>query len=195
MITEVTVKEQAISLRKQGLTYAQISSSLNGALSVDWCKRNLKNVEHKKEEDPILVEIITLAVRPEGCTNYELTGVVMKYSPDLIDKKGSYMSQYKRKARTKNKNVLFRPSWISPTKAFESSQALYQLADCMYERLQEAVNDYTAMFPEVQDKKAILDEIVKISNSYLVREGLATRLSRNERVVERLIDRHEDNTG
>jgi hypothetical protein len=65
----------------------------------------------------------------------------------------------------------------------------------MYERLQEAVNDYTAMFPEVHDKKAILDEIVKISNAYLVREGLATRLSRNERVVERLIDRHEDKTG
>lgn len=31
------VKEQAVALRKQGLTYAQISSSLNGALSVDWC--------------------------------------------------------------------------------------------------------------------------------------------------------------
>lgn len=186
------VKEQAESLRKQGMTYKQISSTLDGAVSVDWCKRNLKGVEYKKPEDPILFEIITLAVRPEGCTNYELTGVVMKYNPDMIDKKGTYMSAYKRKARDKNKNSLFRPSWISPTKAFESSQAMYQIADSMYERLQEAVQDYASMFPEVEDKKAILDEIVKISNAHLVKEGLSTRLSRHEVVVEKLIDRHQE---
>lgn len=185
------IKEQAESLRKQGMTYKQISSTLDGAVSVDWCKRQLKGVEYKKIEDPLLSEILILALRPEGCTNYELTGVVMKYNPDLIDKKGAYMSAYKRKARDKNRNSLFRPSWISPTKAFESSQAMYQIADSMYERLQEAVADYSAMFPEVQDKKAILDEIVKISNAHLVKEGLSTRLSRHEMVVEKLIERHQ----
>lgn len=184
------IKEEAVALRKQGLTYAQISSALNGAVSVDWCKRQLKGVEYKKAEDPILIEIITLAIRPEGCTNYELTGIVMKHNPELIDKKGSYMSAYKRKARDRNRNSLFRPAWISPTKAFESSQAMYNIADTIYERIQEAVSDYTNMFPEVQDKKAILDEIVKISNAHLVKEGLSTRLSRHEAVVEKLIDRH-----
>jgi hypothetical protein len=188
----LTIKEQAVSLRKQGLTYAQISSALDGAVSVDWCKRNLKTVEYKKADDPILIEIIALALRPEGCTNYELTGIVMKHNPELIDKKGTYMSAYKRKARDRNKNSLFRPSWISPTKAFESSQAMYSIADSIFERIQEAVRDYADMFPEVQDKKAILDEIVKISNAHLVKEGLSTRLSRYERVVERLIDRHSD---
>lgn len=185
-----TIREQAESLRKQGLTYKQIVGTLDGAVSVDWCKRNLKTVEHKKVEDPILLEIIELAIRPEGCTNYELKGVVLKHKPELIDKKGTYMSAYKRKARDRNKKALFRPAWISPTKAFESSQALYTLADNIYERLQEAVADYSSMFPEVQDRQAILDEIVKISNAHLVKEGLSTRLSRHEAVVEKLIDRH-----
>lgn len=188
----IEIKEQAVALRKQGLTYAQISSALDGAVSVDWCKRNLKAVEYKKTEDPILVEIIALAIRPEGCTNYELKGIVLKYNPELIDKKGTYMSAYKRKARDKNRKVLFRPAWISPTKAFESSQAMYNIADSIYERIQDAVRDYTDMFPEVEDKKAILDEIVKISNAHLVKEGLSTRLSRHEAVVEKLIDRHSE---
>lgn len=186
------IKEKAVALRKQGLTYKQIVERVDGRVSVDWCKRNLKAVEYKKAEDPILIEVIALALRPEGCTNYELTGIVMKHNPELIDKKGTYMSAYKRKARGRNKNSLFRPSWISPTKAFESSQAMYSIADSIFERIQEAVADYTDMFPEVKDKKAILDEIVKISNAHLVKEGLSTRLSRYEKVVERLIDRHSD---
>jgi hypothetical protein len=185
------LKQKAIDLRKQGLTYAQISSSLNGALSVDWCKRQLKNVEYTKQEDPILLDIVALAIRPEGCTNYELTGIVLKYKPELLGQKGDYMTPYKRKARAKNKNSLFRPSWISPTKALESQQTLYSLADCLYERIQEAVEDYTSQFPEVQDKKAVLDELVKISNGYLLVEGLSTRLARNEVVVEKLIERHK----
>jgi len=34
-------KEEAIKLRKQGLTYSEISKLLN--CSLDWCKKNLKN--------------------------------------------------------------------------------------------------------------------------------------------------------
>lgn len=180
-------KQQAIVLRQQGHTYPEISQALS--VSVDWCKRNLKGVKVTKKVDPILSEIMELALRPEGCTNYELTGVVYKHNQELIGK-GDYMSSYKRKARSKNKNCLFRPAWISPTKAVESQQALYSLANDLYERIQEAVADYTSLFPEVEDKKSVLDELVKISNGYLLPEGLSTRLARHEIVVEQLCGRH-----
>lgn len=35
------LKQKAIDLRKQGLTYAQISSTLDGAVSVDWFMNKL----------------------------------------------------------------------------------------------------------------------------------------------------------
>ena len=39
------LKEEAISLRLSGLTYPEISSTLNGALSIDQCKRLLKGIK------------------------------------------------------------------------------------------------------------------------------------------------------
>lgn len=39
------LKEQAIALRKQGLTYPEISSSLNGAFSIDMCKKYLRGIK------------------------------------------------------------------------------------------------------------------------------------------------------
>lgn len=183
------IKDKAIQLRKEGHTYPEISQALG--VSVDWCKRNLRGINYKKPEDPVLSAIIQLAARPEGCTNYEITGLVFKHSEELIGK-GDYMSSYKRKARAKNKSCLFRPAWISPTKALESQQVLYTLANDLYERIQEAVADYTSLFPEVEDKKAVLDEIVKISNGHLIPEGLNTRLMRHEALVEQLCERYND---
>lgn len=38
------LKQEAVKLRKDGLTYAQISSALSGAFSVDQCKKHLKGI-------------------------------------------------------------------------------------------------------------------------------------------------------
>lgn len=47
------LKERATALRKQGLTYLQISSALDGAFSVDQCKKYLRGVK----PDPIRNDI------------------------------------------------------------------------------------------------------------------------------------------
>lgn len=39
------LKEKALELRKSGLTYSEISSALNGAFSVDQCKKLLKGIK------------------------------------------------------------------------------------------------------------------------------------------------------
>src|SRR4030066_398208 len=73
------IKEQATTLRQQGMTYAEISSALDGVVSVDWCKKNLKGVTKPKPVDTCVEEIIALGLRPQGVTDYEATGIVFKY--------------------------------------------------------------------------------------------------------------------
>lgn len=42
---KVELREQALELRASGLTYSEISSALNGAFSVDQCKKLLKGIK------------------------------------------------------------------------------------------------------------------------------------------------------
>lgn len=44
-ISEI-IKQQAVALREQNFTYSEISKRLD--ISVDWCKRNLKEVDQRK---------------------------------------------------------------------------------------------------------------------------------------------------
>lgn len=178
------LKEQAIALRKQGKTYKQIADELNNEVSVDWCKRNLKAVK-QKTEDPALEEIITLAVRPEGCTNYELVGVLYKYQ---IETKGDYMTSYKRKAKTRNKHCLFRPGWMPTTEPKLGVHRMNTLASDLFERIQESVADFLQEFPEA-DAKSVAGELVKLANGWLLPENLETRLERNAETAQALEDR------
>lgn len=180
------LKQRAIELRRKGLTYQEISSALDGALSVDQCKRLLKGVKKEKTNDPALEEIITLAVRPEGCTNYELTGVLYKYQVEL---KGDYMTSYKRKAKTRNKECLFRPGWMPATQPKLSVQRMNMMASDLFERIQENVNEFLFEFPEA-DRKSVVNELVKISNGWLLPESLEARLERNATIAQELEERN-----
>lgn len=182
------VKERAVELRLQGKTYKEIADILDG-VSVDWCKRNLKGLKPKAQgvSEEALQEVINLAIRPEGCTNYELNAVLFKYF-EKGELKGDYMQGYKRRAKYRNSDCVFRPGWISKTLPKHSQTLLYSMASDLFERFQEAVADYTDTFPDT-DKKAVLMELVKISNGHLNPEGLEKRLERNNDVVFALEER------
>lgn len=183
------VKERAIALRLEGKTYKQIVESLDGAVSIDWCKRSLKDVKGgtKKSSDEALEKIIALALRPQGCTNYELNGVLYTQFPNQ-KLEGDYMQSYKRRAKYRNKDCIFRPAWVSPTQPRESQTTLYSLASDLFERLHEYVEDYTNTFPDT-DKKTVWMELLKISNGHLNPEGLDKRFERNNTVVQALEER------
>lgn len=72
------LKQKASDLRKQGLTYAQISSSLDGALSIDWCKRNLKGVKAQDRYTLLYEQALTLSKRQEGVTDKELSNLAFE---------------------------------------------------------------------------------------------------------------------
>ena len=177
------LKQRATELRQQGLTYPEISNELG--VSVDWCKRNLKVVRQEKQDGPALEEIITLAVRPEGCTNYELKGILYKYQIEL---KGDYMTSYKRKAKTRNKDCIFRPGWMPTSEPKLGVHRMNTLASDLFERIQESVTDYLHEFPEV-DRKSVTRELVKLANGWVLPEQLETRLERNASIAQEIEDR------
>lgn len=185
-----SVKEEAIKLREQGKTYPEISSTLNGAVSVDWCKRNLKNVvmvrQKVYENSGCLEELISLATRPEGCTDYEAKGVIFKYYADATNEKVRYL---KRRSISLNKECLYRPDWIDPTKPRESHDAINAYAIHLMDEIDSLVDSYLQSYPSSADW-AVKYELLKLAcSAQISKEPLSKRLYRNELVAETLEDR------
>lgn len=182
----LTIKEQAVSLRKQGLTYAQISSSLNGALSVDWCKRNLKAVKPVDKYTRLYEQALTLSKRQEGVTDKELAGLAFEILGDV--QKGDITklkAKIKRNKSAEGNSVVVRPMWMSPDSPAKSLWSMNELAHELYENIQHLVDRYIEQYPNTDRKKA-LEEMVYLSNGWVMKEGLERRMERNYRLVERL---------
>lgn len=180
------LKEQAVALRKQGLTYVQISSTLNGALSVDWCKRNLKGIKAVDKYTLLYEQALALSKRQEGVTDKELTDIAFKVLG--IVEKGDITrlkAKIKRKKSDDENSVLVRPAWMSPTTPAKSLVMMNELSHELYENIQHLVDRYIEQYPDTDRKKA-LQEMVYLSNGWALKESLERRMERNYRTVERI---------
>lgn len=78
-------KERAVVLREQGFTYAQISNLMDGVVSLDWCKRNLRDAPTNKPTfDSLVATLVDRANSTEGCSNKEATRIIkclLDYTP------------------------------------------------------------------------------------------------------------------
>jgi len=148
-MTTNDLKEQAILLRQQGLTYPQISEHLNGALSVDWLKRNMKGVAKGQVEDECLTAVVKLATRPEGVSVYEANGVIMKHNTDKQLTKDQ-MRYIRSKAKAKNNQCLFRPDWVSTVSPNDSFQAFCAYVLHMQDEVDNLVRWYCDTFPDTK---------------------------------------------
>lgn len=181
------VKAEAIRLRENGHTYKQISQLVNGALSVDQCKRLLKDVVVNSDDKKCLEELIALASRPQGLTNYQAAGVVYKFFEDATDGKVKYM---KDKAKKQAPNCLFHAGWIDPSKAVDSHKSLCALVLHISDEVDSLVEDYLFRYPSA-DRWAVKNEILKLSFSdKMSLEPLSIRISRNEQLVELMESRN-----
>jgi len=180
------LKQKAIDLRKQGLTYAQISSSLDGALSVDWCKRNLKGVKAVDKQTQLYEKALTLSKRQEGVTDKELANIAFEILGTV--EKGAITklkAKIKRKKSDNENSVLVRPAWMSPNSPAKSLLMMNDLSHELYENIQHLVDRYTDQYPEV-DRTKVLQEMVYLSNGWTLKESLERRMERNYRTVERI---------
>ena len=146
------VREKAISLRQQGMTYPQIVSALDGAVSVDWCKRNLKGLskgstEEGHSDELMLKELIQLATRKEGVSVYEANGVIMKHSKARLT--SVHISNIRAKAKRRNPECLFRPDWVSLEHPSDSYQSLCAYVLHLQDEVDNIVRWYCDTYPEV----------------------------------------------
>lgn len=184
MTTNTPIKERAIALRKQGLTYAQISSTLDGAVSVDWCKRNLKGSEGGSRERinlACVAEIIKLGVRPQGVMHYEANAIIKKYYPEANDYKLRYV---RGKAKASDSNCIIHAGWIDHMKPNESHKAINAFALHLMDHIDHMVDDYMFSYPNA-NRWSVRYEVLKLAlDQSISKETLNSRVYTNELLAE-----------
>lgn len=180
------LKQKAISLRQQGFTYKEIVSALDGAVSVDWCKKNLKGVTRTQKKDECLQELIALGVRPCGVTEYEANKLIFKYHHNATKDKLRYI---KDKAKEMEPKCLIHSGWIDPMMPRDSHKAMNAFVLHLMDHVEELVEDYRELYPNTNEW-AVKHEMLKLAfSSKISPESLGTRLFRNEKLAETLEDR------
>ena len=182
----IDLKQRATDLRQQGLTYVEISSALDGAVSVDWCKRNLKGVKKPQHNDDCIAEIITLGTRPQGITDYEATGIIFKYYQDANTNKIRYI---KDRAKELEPKCLIHSGWIDYMNPSQSHKSMNAFAIHLMDHVDTLVEEYTEMFPN-SNEWAVRHEMLKLAFSRKISgEPLSSRVYKNEVLAEALEDR------
>lgn len=184
------LKAEAIRLRQLGHTYKEISQLLNGAVSVDWCKKNLKQVKTPAvEDDQCLLDVIELAIRPEGVSVYEANGIIIRHSKAAgVDVSKEQMRQIRDKAKTRNTECLFRPAWVSTEKPTESYKAFCSYLLHLQDEMDNIIRWYCDSFPEAQ-QSSVRYEILEYLKPTKDGESLNRRISRTEKLCEQMEER------
>lgn len=181
------LKEKAVALRQQGLTYKEISNELDGAVSIDWCKRNLKQIRTPVVEDECVNAVIEKAIRPEGVSVYEANGIIMEHNKALTMTK-SQMRTIREKAKMKNPECLFRQEWMSTKDPVKSHKAFCAYVLHMQDEIDNIVRWYCDTFPETKPSsvKYELLEYLKPSKDSI---SLGNRISKAENLCEVMQER------
>ena len=184
------LKAEAIRLRQLGHTYKEISQLLNGKVSIDWCKKNLKEVKTPAvEDDQCLLDVIELAIRPEGVSVYEANGIIIRHSKAAgVEVSKEQMRQIRDKAKTRNHECLFRPAWVSTEKPTESYKAFCSYLLHLQDEMDNVIRWYCDSFPEAQ-QSSVRYEILEYLKPTKDGESLSRRISRTEKLCEQMEER------
>lgn len=183
----LNIKEQAESLRKQGMTYKQISEALEGKVSVDWCKRQLKDIKKEKISDACIEELVRMATKPEGITVYEANAIIFKHNEGKTLTKDQ-IKNIRKKAQYADKGCLFRPAWMDATNPIESYKSLMAYSLHLLDEFDNVVRHYTDSYPSV-NAKAVKYELMKHVFPKISPEPLPGRIMRSETISEQLSER------
>ena len=184
------LKAEAIRLRQLGHKYKEISQLLDGKVSIDWCKKNLKEVKTPAvEDDQCLLDVIELAIRPEGVSVYEANGVIIRHSKAAgVEVSKEQMRQIRDKAKTRNPECLFRPAWVSTEKPTESYKAFCSYLLHLQDEMDNIIRWYCDSFPEAQ-QSSVRYEILEYLKPTKDGESLSRRISRTEELCEQMEER------
>ena len=190
MESKEELKAEATRLRQLGHTYKEISQLLDGKVSIDWCKKNLKQVKTPAvKDDQCLLDVIELAIRPEGVSVYEANGIIIRHSKAAgVEVSKEQMRQIRDKAKTRNPECLFRPAWVSTEKPTESYKAFCSYLLHLQDEMDNIIRWYCDSFPEAQ-QSSVRYEILEYLKPTKDGESLNRRISRTEKLCEQMEER------
>lgn len=195
------VAEYAISLRKEGKTYREIVGLCaeidpTESITLDWCKRNLSEVEKQKpttfqqQEELCLKQITMLAVLPKGVTSTECKRII-KHNHKLTasDEVVKLYKKYKNRVSANNPDAFFRPSSLQPDRAMSSFKDVLASGNYLYDTIADHVYNICREYPEVYSS-AVRRELASIIFPELqLMGGGANRMAYLEKAVVTLEDR------
>lgn len=194
------LKEYAVRLRREGKQYKQIVELCSqidkyNSVTLDWCKRNLKDVEIEDnsdfaKEENCLKQILNLAILPKGVTSVECKKII-KYnlncrSEELL----KLYKKYKLKVTQTNNKAFFRPSCLQPNRARESFKDILNTGNYLYDVICDSVEHLCNKYPEVyaQSIRRDLANLI-FPELNLMGGGALTRMQTLEKAVEILEQR------
>lgn len=184
------ILDKAAELRASGLTYKQIVLEMGGVITLDQCKKNLRGVKTPTiKDDQCLLDVIELAIRPEGVSVYEANGVIIRHSKAAgVEVSKDQMRQIRDKAKTRNPDCLFRPAWVSTEKPTESYKAFCTHLIHLQDELDNITRWYCDSFPETQ-QSSVRYELLEYLKPNKDGESLSRRISRTEKLCEQMEER------
>lgn len=112
-------KEKAVALKEEGKTYIEIAAELG--CSVDWCKRNLKEVVKNKEGKEMLEKYILQSKSKQAITSGQIKKMLIEdFASDLealpdAEKEDFISSKTKSiKCKITEAGGVVRPLWMHP---------------------------------------------------------------------------------
>ncbi len=195
-------KEEASILRKQGLTYKQIADTIG--CSVDWCKKNLKDVEvDMTEKEKVITELTEKARTKEALTKSEIRQKVIalggfednmsktKFNAEVANRVNNMQSKI-----TKQADTIVRPSWMNPYQAVSSYHTMAKIAEEIDNKVDECLNYYLQVIdiePTEVNRKSLLATL-----AYVTQFGTAlgvnpvSILENYDKVSQKLVDKNGD---
>lgn len=181
------LKDKAIALRKGGLTYKEIVSALDGAVTVDWCKKHIKGVKKERISDDCIRELVERASALTGITVYQANEIIFKHNKHTKLSKEALRS-IRDKAKYASEKCLFRPAWIDPEKSIQSYKSMMAYSIHLLDEIDDIVRHYMDSYPSV-DASAVRYELVKHVFPSITAEPLNGRIRRSELASEMLAHR------
>ena len=127
-----STKQQAVVLRQQGLTYAEISKQLG--ISLGWCKANLADVLSQDKQK--FQKLYTKGKSNRGVSRTEVfTELELATKQDKEQQK--LMNSAVKRIRANNKANIVRPDWMLPTAARFCTDSIVALSMDIEERSHE----------------------------------------------------------
>ena len=140
-------KEKAVALKEQGKTYIEIATELG--CSVDWCKRNLKEVVKNKEGKEMLEKYILQSKSKQAITSGQIKKMLLEdFASDLealsdAEKEDFISSKTKSiKRKITEAGGVVRPLWMHPKHSKESFQRVLDLVNDFDSRLYDLLEEF-----------------------------------------------------